>query len=297
MANRHLSRSIVLQTLFEWDVQGGRGTDIDVANALERNIEEFAPDSGDFSFMKDLLDGAMAKQKELDEIIVKAAPEWPIEKISTIDRNILRLGLFELLFGDRKEVPAKVAINEAIELAKSFGGESSGRFVNGVLGAVYKDIGEPGKAEKTEKKEKGKDPEKESLCGAVVFAQTNEGIKLALVHDVFGRWTLCKGHKKDKEENKKSALNAAQCELGVEGEVVEELGSNEYTASHPERGKVKKEVTYYLVEAPYGDLTLDTSGGLDDARWFSIEEIAKLNIYDDIRAIIDRAIETIGKKR
>ena len=83
--------------------------------------------------------------KELNKIIEKAAPQWPIEQIAVVDRNVLRLGLYELLFGNRDEVPPKVAINEAIELAKSFGGESSGKFVNGVLGTVYREIGEPGK--------------------------------------------------------------------------------------------------------------------------------------------------------
>jgi N utilization substance protein B len=101
-----------------------------------------------------LLSGVINKQKIIDEIIEKAAPGWPIDKISAVDRNVLRIGLYELLFGDRKEVPPKVAINEAIELAKSFGGENSSRFVNGVLGGVYKEIGEPGKDDVGKKKQK-----------------------------------------------------------------------------------------------------------------------------------------------
>ena len=83
----------------------------------------------------------------MDKIIEKSAPEWPVSQITIIDRNVLRLGLFELLFGNREEVPPKVAINEAIELAKTFGGDSSGRFINGVLGTVYREIGEPRKDE------------------------------------------------------------------------------------------------------------------------------------------------------
>ena len=135
MANRHLSRSIVLQSLFEWDFNGHKidGTD----EVLERNIAEFAPGLNDATFMSELLKNVLAKQQELDLIIEKAAPAWPIDRISVVDRNVLRIGLFELLFGDRKEVPPKVAINEAIELAKTFGGETSGKFVNGVLGTVY----------------------------------------------------------------------------------------------------------------------------------------------------------------
>jgi len=157
MANRHLSRSIVLQTLFEWDFllpdkkEGG----LDIKETLKRNLKEFAPGFEDDTFVFTLIEQVLKKHKVIDEIIEKAAPDWPLDKISIIDRNILRIGLTELLFGDRKEVPPKVAINEAIELAKTFGGENSSKFVNGVLGAVYKEIGEPGK-EQISKKKKNK---------------------------------------------------------------------------------------------------------------------------------------------
>jgi transcription antitermination protein NusB len=91
----------------------------DTEEALVRNVQEFAPDSQDTPFMKRLLHGVLEKQSDIDLVITKAAPEWPIDKISRVDRNILRIGLFELLFSDRSEVPAKVAINEAIELGKN----------------------------------------------------------------------------------------------------------------------------------------------------------------------------------
>src|SRR3989338_7152921 len=100
MANRHLARSIVMQTLFEWDFGGGNDKEID--SVLKRNVEEFAPGVGDFSFMKELIGNILKKRKTIDTIIEKAAPEWPIDKISIIDRNILRIGLYELLFSDRK---------------------------------------------------------------------------------------------------------------------------------------------------------------------------------------------------
>ena len=152
MANRHLSRSVVLQSLFEWDARGRN--DSEATSIIARNAKEFAPGMGDDSFMEMLMKGILAKKEDLNQIIEKAAPEWPIAKISPVDRNVLRLGLFELLFSDREEVPAKVAINEAIELAKTFGGDTSGRFVNGVLGAVYKELGEPGKDSAPAKKKK-----------------------------------------------------------------------------------------------------------------------------------------------
>src|SRR5579872_523317 len=129
MANRHLSRSIVLQTLFEWDFMSLSADTC--MKSFERNVAEFAPGMGDHSFMETLLKGVLEKRKDLDLIIEKAAPDWPIAKINIMDRNILRVGLYELLFADREQVPPKVAINEAIELAKTFGSDTSGKFVNG----------------------------------------------------------------------------------------------------------------------------------------------------------------------
>ena len=145
MANRHLSRSIALQTLYEWDFNEGKNKN--VTELLERNTEEFGPGIENDLFVKELINGVLKNKEKIDEIIVKTAPEWPLEQINLIDRNVLRIGIFEFLFGKREEVPPKVAINEAIELAKSFGGETSGKFVNGVLGTIYRAIGEPGKEE------------------------------------------------------------------------------------------------------------------------------------------------------
>jgi len=143
MANRHLSRSIAMQSLYEWDFKGKDSTKLE--EVIDRNLKEFGPGLEDSNFVKQIIEGVIKHLDQIDKIIEKSAPEWPIEQITIIDRNVLRIGLFELLFGNHKEVPPKVAINEAIELAKTFGGESSGRFINGVLGTVYREIGEPGK--------------------------------------------------------------------------------------------------------------------------------------------------------
>src|SRR3989344_6736766 len=110
MANRHLSRSIVLQTLFEWDT--AQAPDAETRAILARNAAEFGGDDLDTGFMESLLGGVLAKKDDVDMVIEKAAPEWPLDRIAPIDRNILRLGLYELLFADRAQVPAKVAINE-----------------------------------------------------------------------------------------------------------------------------------------------------------------------------------------
>jgi len=145
MANRHLSRSIAMQSLYEWDFSGRDNAKLN--EIVERNIKEFGPGIDSSEFILRLVKGVVDHLQKIDKIIEKSAPEWPIDQITIVDRNILRLGLYELLFGDRKEVPPKVAINEAIELAKNFGGESSGKFINGVLGTIYREIGEPQKDE------------------------------------------------------------------------------------------------------------------------------------------------------
>ena len=298
MANRHLARSIVLQSLFEWDFRDLN--DNLIAEVVGRNAAEFAPGLGDATFAAKLADGVLKKRKDLDMIIEKAAPEWPIPKIANVDRNVLRLGLYELLFADRKEVPAKVAINEAIELAKTFGGDTSGKFVNGVLGAVYKELGEPGKEETTESRKKKKDiPFEEmpikKLGGAVVYAKAEGQIYLALVHDVFGRWTLSKGKLEEGEDVKDGTVREMKEEMGIDVTIEDELAFNEYVASHPEEGKIRKQVTYYMAKAEYTPLTLGPSGGLTDAKWFPIKEIVGLNFYDDVLPIITKAVQILLK--
>ncbi len=299
MANRHLARSIVLQTLFEWD-----STQVPAEGAaaiLSRNIKEFAGDDADTLFMQQLLAGVLAKKEDLDLVITKAAPEWPLDRIAPIDRNILRLGLYELLFADRTQVPAKVAINEAIELAKTFGGDSSGRFVNGVVGAVYRELGEPGKEEQRKKSTKVKyeDIPLQRLGGAVVYAKHEGQYYLALVHDVFGHWTLSKGKIGDNpqianETIEEGTIREIKEEIGVDIIIDQKIGENEYVASHPEKGKYRKHVTYFLARANFEPLHLQQGkGGLDDAKWFRLQDIINLNFYDDMLPIVTVAVQKL----
>ncbi|MCD6270538.1 transcription antitermination factor NusB [bacterium] len=152
MASRQLARSIALQSLFEWDfyqrlplLDAQKKSNFINSHSLdkvtERNINllggNFFNESG---FVLSLTKGVAGNIKKIDKVIQSAAPERSIDQLSIIDRNVLRIGLFELLYEDKNEVPSKVAINEAIELAKNFGGQSSSKFINGVLGTVYKEI-------------------------------------------------------------------------------------------------------------------------------------------------------------
>jgi N utilization substance protein B len=146
MATRHLVRSVVLQSLYEWDFYHRQK---DVTAILERNLKEFAPGIDEPDFAWRILKGIVEHLAGIDKIIEKAAPEWPLEKIAMVERNVLRIGLYELLYADREEVPPKVAINEAIEVAKNYGGPNSVKFINGVLGTVYREM----------EKEAGRNPE------------------------------------------------------------------------------------------------------------------------------------------
>lgn len=152
MSNRHLARAIALQSLYEWDFHTGKPNANDV---LTRNLNEFAPTLDEKEFAQKLVVGVTENQSDIDETITKFAPDWPLPKITTVDRNVLRIGTYELKYD--QEIPSKVAINEAIELAKTFGGESSGKFVNGVLGAVFRDQAAQGVMKKADQaKEKDK---------------------------------------------------------------------------------------------------------------------------------------------
>lgn len=294
MGSRHLARSIAMQTLFEWDFYG---YDKEKAKKfMDINLKEFGPDLEDQTLTINLVRGVMEKKEVLDKIIEKTAPEWPIDQISRIDRVILRIGLYELLFSDRKETPPKVAINEAIELAKTFGSDSSGKFVNGVLGTVYREMGEPGKYDEKKFKDVA-DPSKlpvEKLGGAVVYRQDKDGLFLALVHDIFGYWTLSKGHLKEKEEVEEGTIRELKEEIGIKDiEIKQKLGENEYFASDPDKGLVRRQVTYFLAKTRDKNLILHSSGGLDQAKWFRPEELGTLKIYEDVRKIIDKGLKAI----
>jgi len=144
-SNRHLSRIVAFQTMYEWEFLVDRCHEDLTENAdyhvgmvpiLDRNYNEFAASIESREFIDNLVWGVMDNKDKIDSILTPAAPEWPIDQIALVDLIIMRMGIYELLFTD--EVPPKVAINEAVELAKAFGGENSSKFVNGVLGTIFR---------------------------------------------------------------------------------------------------------------------------------------------------------------
>jgi len=150
MSNRHLARTIAMQTLFAWDFNGKKTEGLD--DLISENFKNFAPQFNDGGFVRETVEGVIGHLEEIDNSIKKYATEWPLDQITTVDRNVLRIGIYELLFNEK--IPPRVAINEAIEIAKAFGGESSGKFINGVLGAIYNNMPEAEKARREKASEK-----------------------------------------------------------------------------------------------------------------------------------------------
>lgn len=139
-SNRHLGRIVALQTLYEYEFRKESSDDsADVKEILSRNLERYETAIDDTKFVETLVDGVLKEQTDIDGKIQPIAPDWPIEQIARVDRNILRIGVYELLH-QAKMVPPKVAINEAVELAKAFGSDNSSKFVNGVLGTAYRTL-------------------------------------------------------------------------------------------------------------------------------------------------------------
>jgi len=153
MANRHLSRVCVMQSLYELDLR----PKAEISEILKRNMAEREKSNLDKKYIKETSAEVMKNSKKIDKLIAESAPEWPFEQIAQIDRNILRIAIYELLYTSSKnKVPPKVAIDEAVEIAKAFGGENSSKFVNGVLGTVYRKSEDENKKTKNRKKTKSK---------------------------------------------------------------------------------------------------------------------------------------------
>jgi len=310
--NRHLARGITLQILFELDSNENLNIDKDsLEKVIQRQTEEFSGEKDD-GFIIDLIKTIQERVSTIDDIIGRAAPEWPIEKINPIDRNILRIGLAELLFNN-ENVPPKVAIDEAIELAKNYSGNNSHKFINGVLGAIYKEMGEPRKSETGQEKKTNLDIL--HLAGGLVYSVLDNKIYIAFIKDIFKHWTLPKGKLLEDEDIRVGAIRKIKEEIGINVVIKDILKENTYIANKSKDNieeensesknteevkqkleKIKKHVSYFLAEGKHEPLSIDKdSTGIVEVKWFALDQIEELKIYDDIKPILALGIEKIIK--
>ena len=285
MANRHLARTIALQTLFEWDFLNGKKN---VEGIFKYIKEEFAPDFDDQGFSLNLIKNITAHKKELDHIIVSFAPEWPIDQITVTDRNVLRIGIYELKMNP--DIPPKVAINEAIELAKAFGGDSSGKFVNGVLGSIYKEM-----VKKGEKQDLGSQGIRELSAGGLVYRQEDDGYYFVLILDAYGKWTFPKGHVDQGEVEEKAAIREIGEETGLKKLSSHGyLGETEVKVHKPNEKPYRKLIKYYLIEAKDKNIIVPDVSELKDVKWFSLQEALATLGYDNAKDIFRTGLEKLG---
>lgn len=295
MSLRHLARQVVIQSLFTWDFYDQDTSRKD--EFLGWNLSRYQDTLVDADFPRACYEGVIKKIDVIDQIIAKAAPQWSIDRIAPVDRNILRLGIYEMLFAKTSDVPPRVAINEAIELGKTFGSANTYKFISGVLGSVYEASDLKSKDTYTPQKE---DPDTFPVVakvGAVVYTEDEAGVLyVALVHDIFGKWTLSKGGALEGETPKDTCARSIKKEIGIDVEVGPQIQRTEYIARHPEMGKIKKQVTYFACHAEYVPLELEEANdGLNDARWVSLDELENMETYDDIKPIVYEAIRLVAQ--
>ena len=279
-SSRREIRILIVQALFENDFNDTIPDSSSLMLLFNRLAFEYNPDLVDNPFAKNVLVGIVSKYNEINKIIEQASPDWPLDKIGSVDRNILRLGVFELLFGKEFEVPGRVALNEAIEITKAFLDDSSRKFINGVLGAIYLEVKSPEDDINTPKKIQHK-----KSVGGIIFRNTSEILLFSFVHDVFGKWTLPKGGLEDNESTEVGFKRVVKDKLNIDVEILEKIASNSYIA-HPPEGAVRKDVLYLLGKTEDETLTLKKMEGLDEAKWFTYEEAKNLAFYPDLKQII-----------
>jgi len=287
MSNRHLARTLVLQSLFQWDFNEQQEN---IKKLLEMNRGEFAPDFDDQGFSENLLTRLVEKLPEIDKLISQYAPEWPIDQITPIDRNVLRIGIYELKYA--QDIPPKVAINESIELAKTYSGGSSGKFINGVLGSIYKDMQEKG-----EKKELEVDPPREYSAGGVVYRKENDDYKFILVLDAYDKWTFPKGHIEENEDREKAAAREVAEEVGIsQTKIISYLGSIDIKVNEPNKRATPKTVFYYLIETDDKNLKVTAEPEVKKAQWMDKDDALGAISYENAKEIFNLALEKLNIK-
>ncbi|OIO47524.1 MAG: transcription antitermination factor NusB [Parcubacteria group bacterium CG1_02_37_51] len=284
MSNRHLARTLALQSLFQWDFNDQK-EDIDEINKY--CTQEFAGDFDDSGFTIELIHGVVKQIKNLDQLIIKYAPEWPLDQITTIDRNCLRIGIYELKFD--LSIPPKVAINEAIELAKAYGGDASGKFINGVLGSIYKEMEANGEKQNMEEK-----IEKKTYVGGVIYQQDESGTRIVTVLNKYNKWTLPKAAINENKEHKAVVITELSKLTGLKDLTVEQyLNKIEYKVKKPKAVVLEKVVHFYLIKANDAELQKGQSENVIEIAWANIDQAARKINYENTADLLQEAIKIL----
>ncbi|MFW0838029.1 MAG: transcription antitermination factor NusB [Candidatus Komeilibacteria bacterium] len=286
MSNRHLARTLALQTLFQWDFNGQKEN---LENILKYNFQEFALDFNDDGFSYELVMGIKKNSKAIDSLITKFAPEWPLDQITISDRNCLRIGIYELKFDP--QIPPKVAINEAIELAKTYGGESSGKFINGVLGSIYKEMEAAGEKQNMEKKEVSA----ESAGGIVYYQDKQNKHHFAIIRNRYGKWSLPKGTIEAGEKPSDTALREVKEETGLINLTLgDKVGQIKYDSKQPPATTVHKTVTFYLMASADMNSHTPDNKEIQAVEWLPADEAIKRLDYDNAKKILAQGIKQLN---
>jgi len=299
MSNRHLARTIALQSLYQWDFN--RQSE-DIGAIVRQNLSDFAPSFEDGGFTEALVRGILKHQKDVDALIVKYAPEWPLDQVTPIDRNILRIGIYEL---EHSEVPPKVAINESIELAKTFGGESSSKFVNGVLGSIYKDMEEHGRRVSSggltpsvstiEIGAMHHTPQEVSAGGVVYHTREKGDYEFALIQDAIYRWTFPKGKVEQGETLEQAACEEVGEEIGIRDvRVICPLGKIHITVNAPGKPPMPKVVHYFLMEARDPTLNVVHDNEVKGGEWVPLNQVLLMLGYENAKEIFRHALKQMN---
>ena len=273
---RHQSRMVALQSLYEWDFDEEKNAE----EVLQRNITT----SGfkvDEPFCQKIIEGVTKHIEEINGIIRKTAPEWPLEQIATIDRTILRIGIFELIYDT--EVPPKAVINEAVELGKEFGGENSGKFVNGVLGTIYRNS------------DRYEDENLVISAGGIIFRQEAGKTYFILVQNTYDKWTFPKGKVEEGETWQEAAVREIREETGIEeAEILGEVGEIKFTDKSGTE-PVKKSVHFYLIKTNQKEITSvpKEETHLKEVRWVLQDEVPNMLGYENLVDLFKKAVEEI----
>jgi len=284
MSNRHLARTLALQTLFEWDFNEQKQNLLDI---LKYNFQEFAIDFDDNEFSTNLVLGVQKNQAEINKLIQKFAPEWPLDQITNTDRNCLRIGIYELKYD--LNIPPKVAINEAIELAKTYGGDSSGKFINGVLGSIYKEMEKAGIKQNMEEK-----TENETSAGGVVYLVKENSYQIVMILNAYDKWALPKGHIKKNEDQQTAVTREIEEETGLKNlEVQDYLGQIEFKIKKPKTTTVLKTIHFYLIKSLDDKIVVPQIAELKDVQWFDPATAYAKADYENVKEILAKAYEIL----